>query len=334
MTLVDASGSQEADAAQDDWTTAMRAGDFERAWQLGDRHLAALRERGGDKHAGPRHLQHIWRGEDLRGKRVLVRCYHGLGDTIQFARFLPALRHMANAVTVWCQPELISFVERVDGVDRVIPLHDGRPETDFDVDIEIMELAHAVRAQSEQVAIRKPYLDVGRCHPAAPPREGVLSVGLVWEVGNWDKRRSIPAHLLRSLNVDGVRLYSLQRDSEPGGVRTVGALDISTPDIETLACELMRLDLLLCVDTMVAHLAGALGGEAWIMLHANCDWRWPASGSRSLWYPRARLFHQPAAGDWAGVIDKVRIALAERLGGRSASKLPQGLATIPARASI
>ncbi len=265
---------------------------------------------------------------------MLVRCYHGLGDTIQFARFLPALRQIAQSVTVWCQPELISLISRVDGVDRAMPLHDGRPDADFDVDIEIMELAHAMRAGRDLVAIREPYLDVGIYHPPSVSAESAFSIGLVWEVGNWDKRRSIPARLLRSLNTNGVRLCSLQRWPEPGAVETIGADDFSTPDIDTLACQLMRLDLLLCVDTMVAHLAGALGREAWVMLHADCDWRWPVSGSSSLWYPRARLFHQSSAGDWIGVVDQVREALGERLDGRKPSKLPQALVGSPAGASI
>src|SRR5215218_6004573 len=77
--------------ADGDWVSAMRAGDFERAWSIMDRDVSAFRQPGGDKHNGPRHQQRIWRGEELRSRRVLVRCYHGLGDTIQFARFLPPL---------------------------------------------------------------------------------------------------------------------------------------------------------------------------------------------------------------------------------------------------
>src|SRR3954451_20688791 len=114
------------------WISAMRAGDFERAWSINDRDLP----RGGahDKHRGPRHLQRIWRGEELHGKTVLVRCYHGLGDTIQFARFLPALAEIAAEVTVWCQPALIGMIGRIPGVAQVLPLHDGTPAVAFDVD--------------------------------------------------------------------------------------------------------------------------------------------------------------------------------------------------------
>ncbi|MBV9531256.1 MAG: hypothetical protein JO283_09340, partial [Bradyrhizobium sp.] len=128
------------------WIAAMRAGDFARAWQISDCDLAAVRRKDPPKHEGPRHRQRIWRGEPLRSRRVLVRCYHGLGDTIQFARFLSPLRQIASEVILWCQPELLSVMATVDGVDRILPLHDGTPDLDFDVDIEIMEIPHAIRA--------------------------------------------------------------------------------------------------------------------------------------------------------------------------------------------
>src|SRR3954469_4970863 len=113
------------------WITAMRAGNFEEAWSIADRHLVH-RAPGGDKHRGPRHLQRIWRGEELRNRNVLVRCYHGLGDTIQFARFLPALGERARRLTVWCQPELLPLIQCVDRVDQALPLHDGAVDAEFD----------------------------------------------------------------------------------------------------------------------------------------------------------------------------------------------------------
>jgi hypothetical protein len=104
---------------------------------------------GAAKHTGERHLQRIWLGEDLAGKRVLVRCYHGLGDTIQFIRFAKPLRAVASEVIVWAQPELIPLLRAAEGVDRLIPLHDGTPDVGYDVDIEIMELAHALRVTTD-----------------------------------------------------------------------------------------------------------------------------------------------------------------------------------------
>jgi hypothetical protein len=299
--------------ATNDWVSAMRTGQFERAWTITDRDLARYRQTRSDKHKGPRHLQRIWRGEKIRNRRVLVRCYHGLGDTIQFARFLPPLAELAGGLVVWCQPELLPLIERVRGVDRAIALDDGTPDIDFDVDIEIMEIPHAIRACRELIELRRPYLTLPpRPMPRRVVRREALAAGLVWEVGNWDKRRAIPAQLLKKLNGRGIELYSLQRGAASDEVDQIGARDISTPDIVELGYRIGELDIVVSVDTMVVHLAGALGYEPWVMLHADCDWRWPSRGGASLWYPRARLFHQRLAGDWADVIDDVSSALVAR----------------------
>jgi hypothetical protein len=305
---------QASECSDGGWISAMRAGEFERAWSITDRDLAAFRRPGEDKHKGPRHQQRIWRGEELRNRKVLVRCYHGLGDTIQFARFLPPLAAHAGEITVWCQPELLPLIARVEGVDRVIPLHDGTPDAEFEVDIEIMEIPHAIRAERDLIEMRRPYLTLpARVAPIGKVRGEAFSIGLVWEVGNWDKRRAVPAQLLTRLNGDGIELYSLQRGAAQKDYAEIGANDISTPDIVELGYRISELDLIISVDTMVVHLAGALGCEPWVMLQADCDWRWPARGGRSLWYPSARLFHQHLAAGWEAVIDDVRSALVNRL---------------------
>jgi hypothetical protein len=288
----------------------MRAGDFERAWAINDRDLAMLAYP--PKHTGPRHLQRIWRGEDLTGKHVLVRCYHGLGDTIQFLRFMRPLRDIARSVTVWCQSELLPLVQRAAGVDRAFALHDGAPDVDFEVDIEIMEVPHAIKARREHVEMRAPYVSLPPAVEPTLPHERGLAVGLVWEVGNWDKRRTVPPALLGHLAVPGVTLCSLQRGARTCELAEIGARDVSTPDVTVLGHHLRRLDLLICVDTMVAHLAGALGRDAWVMLHADCDWRWPSAGSHSFWYPSLQLFHQRTPGDWDLVLAEARKALVAR----------------------
>ncbi len=309
---IDPAGSLPADVAQGSWIEAMRAADFERAWAINDRDLARFCQIWPEKHTGPRHLQRIWRGEPLCGKRVLVRCYHGLGDTIQFVRFMPALRAVAREVTLWCQPELLALLERMDGVDRAMPLNDGTPDAEFDVDIEIMEVPHAIRAEYGSIAMRRPYLTSDGCDSRAISRTGDrLAVGLVWEVGEWEKRRAIPATLLQRLNGNGVNLYSLQQGPAAAQAAGIGAVDISTPDIGMLGRTIEQLDLVVCVDTMIAHLAGALGCDAWVLLHRDCDWRWPAFGKKTVWYPSLRLFHQSAPGEWSGVIEEVGLALAD-----------------------
>lgn len=295
-----------------DWVTAMRAADFARAWEIADADLAGAIATGAGKHVGPRHLQRIWRGEALVGRRVLVRCYHGLGDTIQFIRFMAPLRRIAREVIVWCQPELVALVAGVEGVDRAVALHDGAPDLEFDTDIEIMEVPHAIRAGMGAVAMARPYL--APVHPSAfvLPRQSPLSVGLVWAGGGWDPRRAVAPSLLAELARPGLQLYSLQRGESAGAGGAIGALDISTADLDALGHRLRQLDLLVTVDTMVAHLAGAMGVETWVMLHSDCDWRWPR-GEVTYWYPTARLFHQDFAGNWPGVVRQVAKALYARL---------------------
>jgi hypothetical protein len=306
-------------AAEGDWIEAMRGNDFRRAWEISD---YDLRQCGGSrarKYTGERHLQQIWRGEDLRGKRVLVRCYHGLGDTIQFVRFASPLHQIAREVILWAQPELLGLLRGVRGVDRLLPLDNGTPNISYDVDIEIMELAHALRVTAESISKSVPYLPRPQC--TRPRCDHSLSIGLVWEAGNWDRKRGVPPEMFsRLLAQPDVRLFSLQQGPASKAATTIPAQDIGTPDLVSFARTITSLDLVITVDTMAAHLAGALGAPVWTLLHANCDWRWPTTDSRSIWYPSMKLFHQKRPGDWSNVIEKV----AEELKHLRQARLPDG----------
>ena len=198
-----------SDDLERQWIAAMGAHDLRRAWQINDQLLRiAPRD---DKHCGPRHRQRIWRGEPLDGARVLVRCYHGLGDTLQFIRFAKPMRRVAREVIVWCQPELLDLVKRVSGVDRALPLHDGTIDAAFDVDVEIMEMPYALRLRSGALGADVPYL---RCAaPDLPRSPGPLRVGLNWTAGEWDPKRSIDADALGLLrSAQGVVFYSLHSE--------------------------------------------------------------------------------------------------------------------------
>jgi hypothetical protein len=290
--------------ADDPWRSAMQALDFERAWAISDRFMQAAPA---DKHAGPRHLQRIWRGEPLQGKCVLVRCYHGLGDTIQFVRFMAPLRKTAREVILWCQPELVELMRPVAGIDRILPLHDGAVAADFDADIEIMEVPHALRVKPCDVGANVPYL--ARSSSFASSFDGRLRVGLVGQAGGWDPQRSIPSSALNSLfMLPNIRFCSLQLADSSGPLRIESRAATS---IEALARYMERLDVVITVDTMVAHLAGGLGLRVWTMLRAECDWRWGASGEHCVWYPTMRLFRQAAPGDWSVPLGAVRSALVD-----------------------
>jgi hypothetical protein len=295
------------DVLNEKWIDLARRGDLEAAWNMSDEAIA-LRN-GIDCSQWPRHHQFIWRGQQLRGMRVLVRCYHGLGDTIHFVRFVPELRKIAREVTLWVQPALIPLLRTLEeGPHRIIPLNDGSPDVDFDVDIELTELMHALRVTAEKPEVPSPYLlahEPRRARKPSPRR-----VGLVWKAGDWNPTRSIPCELLATLaEVDGVDWILFQRGPgisewrHPFGrvPRIDGVLDE--------ARQMLGLDLLLSVDTCSAHLAGAIGIPVWTLLPAEADWRWMQGRTDCPWYPSMRLFRQHTPGDWAGVIEKVVEAL-------------------------
>ncbi|MDB5261337.1 MAG: ADP-heptose--LPS heptosyltransferase, partial [Adhaeribacter sp.] len=207
--------SQDRSADNPDlWMQHMRRGAFEEAWQKSDADLLA--RAGKPCWHLPRHFQYIWDGSSLAGKRVLVRCYHGLGDTIQFIRYMPLLKATAAEVIVWAQPPLLPLLETVPGIDQLLPLHDGTPEVAFNTDVEIMELPHIFRTTLATIPATIPYL---RVNPKLlAPSNGAPAIGLVWKAGDWDERRSIPFSLLAPLTeLSGFNFYILQADARLAG---------------------------------------------------------------------------------------------------------------------
>lgn len=289
------------------WMRHVRAGEWADAWRVSDRVLAA--RAGTPSWHLPRHEQWIWDGAPLDGKRVLVRCYHGLGDTLQFIRYAPLLRQIGADATFWVQPALIPLLRTVRGIGTLLPLHDGEPGVEYDADVEIMELSHVFRSTPETLPTDVPYLHV---QPAPRARDGRLHVGLVWKAGDWDDRRSLPAELLAPLaRVPGVALHVLQRGSGLAERPAAFGTDSGSDDPLAAAAAMRALDLVVTVDSMPAHLAGALGVPVWTLLQAEADWRWMADRDDSPWYPTMRLFRQPRPGAWEPVVARVADALGQ-----------------------
>jgi hypothetical protein len=286
------------------WLAAMRRGDLSSAWALGDVVLAGRDPAERDDPRLPYHLRWVWDGRRFDGRHVLVRCYHGLGDTLMFARYLAPLRRRAASVTLEAQPELVPLLATLPGPDRILPFRVDAPAPPAECDIEAMELAHALRAGTGAEAV--PYL-------AAPPdlvaqARGIVrsgresrrfAVGLCWQAGGWDPDRSVPlGDLLPALA--GCHLVSLQRGpaaAEAVQPEFLNPRDRSTDMLRTAAL-VAAVDLIVTVDTMVAHLAGALGRPAWLLLKRDADWRWMQGRSDSPWYPTLRLYRQARAGAW------------------------------------
>lgn len=266
----------------------MSRGDFEAAWRISDR---VLRE-----HAGapswhlPRHQRWVWDGRPLDGRDVTIACFRGLGDTLMFIRYVPLVRAIARRVVVYAQESLLPLLRpSIGGVEWRV-LTDDEPEN---LTVELMELPHVFRTTLATIPREVPYL---RVEPADVDRaDGARHVGVVWRSGDWDPRRDVPRELLASLAVPGVVLHPLQKEH------------VDTP---LATARLMRaLDLVITIDSMSAHLAGALGVPVWTLLHAEPDWRWMRERDDSPWYPTMRLFRQERAGEWEPVIGRVRAEL-------------------------
>jgi len=287
------------------WAELMRDGEFESAWRLGDTGLRNIPE---DEWRKPRHEQRIWRGQAVAGREVLVRCYHGLGDTLQYVRYLPRLTRAARRTVVWVQPELIPLLSQTPGMGRLLPLHDGVPDVTYDVDVEIMELSHVFRSTVDTLPRDIPYI--------ALPHRGVergagtrgMRVGLAWRAGSWDPRRSAALVQLTALRevpgIEWVPLHGVADDE-----RDWFSGRTWTGTIAELASEIDACDLVVTVDTMAAHLAGALGVNTCLMLHADADWRWMRNRNDSPWYPSMTLYRQNRLGDWRGGLDAIQARL-------------------------
>ncbi len=287
------------------WMRHMRRGEFAAAWRVSDE---VLRSRAGQSCASfPRHYQWIWNGEPLEGRRVLLRCYHGLGDTIQFIRYAPLVRQIARHLTIWAQPPLLPLLASVRGVDELLPLGDGQPQAEYDLDVEVMELPHVFRSTIETLPDSVPYLHV---ESVSLPGDGNLRVGIVWECGDWAPERGVPVDLFKPLaEIPGVTLHIIQRgaglQTRPEGFGILSGSD----DVMEAARVIAALDLMISIDSMPAHLAGALGVRVWTLLRAKADWRWMDERADSPWYPTMRLFRQPREGDWRAVIARVTAEL-------------------------
>jgi hypothetical protein len=275
----------------------MRAQDYDLAWALSRRQLDARDPADRDNPALPYHLRWVWDGRDYTGRHCLVRCYHGLGDTLQFARFLPLLARRAASVRVEAQPRLIPLLQRIAAAAGTgigfTPFDIDRPLPPSDCDLEITELPFALRATPADAPA--PYL---------PPRRAILppgTVGLCHSAGDWDAGRSIPAALLAPL-CDRAPCLSLV--SAATRLRVLNSAGCPF-DMEATAALVAACDLVITVDTMIAHLAGAMGRPTWLLLKAQPDWRWPTHGHQTPWYPTLHLYHQPRAHDWATVIAQV-----------------------------
>jgi len=243
-------------------------------------------------------IQPHWDGAPLNGKRLLLHGEQGLGDVLQFCRYAP--RVTGGEVVLEVHPPLARLLRHLPGISRVVARGETLPM--FDLQCPLMSLPRLFPDIPPA-----PYLPA----PAPRPHEGKPRIGLVWAGSSQhpdDRQRSLPKELLAPLLANSdIDWFSLQIGSPP----PEGATDLTHTigDFADTAEALAGLDLLISVDTSIAHLAGAIGRPAWVLIAYTPDWRWQLDRADTPWYPSLRLFRQKSPGDWAGVIREVAAAL-------------------------
>jgi hypothetical protein len=287
-------------------------GEFERGWK---EHEWRWKKKGTAPRACGRPL---WDGAPLEGRTILLQAEQGLGDTLQFIRYAAVVKQHGGRVVFECPARLAPLLRTVPGVDRLID--PGDPPPQCDVYAPLLSLPRILRTTLASIPCQVPYLAVdGGLVEAWRTRIGECAgrrkIGLVWG-GNPsnknDRNRSVPLRQFAPLAIaPRLALFSLQRGPQAAELRSappgleIADLEESAGQVTDTAAAILCLDLVITVDTMAAHLAGALGRPVWLLLPFAPDYRWLLGREDSPWYPTMRLFRQPSPGDWLAVIRRV-----------------------------
>jgi tetratricopeptide (TPR) repeat protein len=265
-----------------------------------------------------------WDGSDLHGRTILLFAEQGLGDAMQFIRFAPLVARAGARVVVDCHPPLRALFRQAPGVAQV--LESDAEIARYDLCSPLMSLPRLLGTTLDTVPAEIPYLAPSadcarRWQEKMVSTAKKIRVGLVWECNpeaGYAWRRSLPLDLFAPLaKIAGVTVFSLQVGFPSGkAAELVPGLDLvdlteGLHDFSDTAGLVSNLDLVISVDTSVAHLAGALGKPIWVLLPQDSDWRWGVEGEGSPWYPTMRLFRQRIEGDWSEVIERLEAALRE-----------------------
>lgn len=267
-----------------------------------------------------------WDGGGLSGRRILLHVEQGMGDAIQFIRYAEAAKRQGGYVLLECPQSLVRLFEGMPWIDEIVDRGSELPP--FDCHAPVMSLPHITETSTATHPVGASYLKVDeallrhwRERVAAAAGAGDLRVGLAW-AGNPQQKnnswRSLPPAELAALDgIEGVSFFSLQKGAAVDGLLPkMSPLAQGFEDFADMAAVMSQLDLVITVDTSVAHVAGALARPCWTLLCHAADWRWFESRDDSPWYPTMRLFRQPKPRDWAHVMAQVRRELEALAPGR------------------
>ncbi len=311
-----------AEAHANEGLLRLTLGDFERGWEEYE-----WRWKGPSFAASRRNFSRpLWLGkDDIRGKTLLIHAEQGMGDTIQFARYAHMVAEKGATAILEVQPALKALLANGPGAYQVLSEGEALPK--FDLHCPFLSLPLAFNTRLDTIPAHVPYLAApaaaikkwrAKLEQSSAPRIGIVWSGRSTHAN--DANRSIALIKLMPLQSPEVQLVSLQNEVRPQDERVLAAnkqilhFGSELKDFSETASLVSALDLVISVDTSVAHLAGALGKPVWILLPFAPDWRWLLDREDSPWYPTARLFRQPKIGDWDSVIDRVKQELAERFG--------------------
>ncbi len=298
-------------------------GDYDEGWRLYE-----WRWQGPQKDEVRPFAQPLWLGrEALRGRRILLHAEAGLGDTIQFCRYVPLVSALGAQVVLEVQAPLQSLLSTLGGERRIVRRGDFLPEFDFHCPLLSLPLALKTTVASIPAAVPYLFADPEKVNDWRM-RLGAVSrprVGLAWSgsaLYRNDRERSMPVGLLAGLLSVPFEFHVLQKEVRPDDLSTLQRLGPvqwhgeRLNDFSDTAALVELMDLVVSVDTSVAHLAGALGRPVWILLPFSADHRWFLDRSDSPWYPTATLLRQPGPGDWPGVVAEAARRLSALAGRR------------------
>ena len=262
-----------------------------------------------------------WNGEDLRNKTLLIYSEQGFGDTLQFCRYANDVKLLGTKIIMQVQPALVRLIQSMPSIDSVIPEGSLLPE--FDYHCAMLSLPRILKTQTANPPDSTPYLyaydgDISTW-AAKIPTSKTLKIGLVWagnprkysfDLAATDLQRSMDSRYFSDLaKIDGVEFHSLQKDATAQDDLHIVDYMNECHDFADTAALIMQLDLVISVDTSVAHLVGALGKPIWLLNRFDTCWRWHYGRDTSAWYPQMRIFRQPKFGDWVSVISEVKSQL-------------------------
>lgn len=267
--------------------------------------------------------QPLWDGSDIKGRTVLIHAsFGGFGDTINFIRYASLISQYGAKVIFECQKELITLCKNVEGIDEIIEFKEGSAKLNFDTHCPVFSLPIVFNTRIDTIPSKVPYITVNQIlvkqwkdkMKLDMSNMSNLKIGLVWSSGRASSLKSgyCPLELFLPLaRFPDISLYSLQKGeaakqvgNPPEGMKLINYAE-EINDFSDTAAIIENLDLVISVDTAVAHLAGALGKPVWTLLDCFADWRWLENRADSPWYPTMKLFRQPKPGDWESVIERV-----------------------------